>query len=96
MKGYSEIRTKRDKLGLCSVGTTLTREGDGVTNPRLRRLGVVLGLTVSALMPKAALATLATPATVPIVARIADVADVVKDGSLMYIDLHEGHFRLRV
>ena len=47
-------------------------------------------------MPKAALATLATPATVPIVARIADVADVVRDGSLMYIDLHEGHFGLRV
>ena len=64
MKGYDEIGSKRDRLGLCSVGTTLTREGDGVTNPGLRRLGAVPGLTVSALVPKAACATLATPATV--------------------------------
>ena len=67
-----------------------------VTNPGLRRLGAVPGLTVSALMPKAAHATPATPATVPTVAYIADVADVEKDESLMYIDLHEGHFGLRV
>ena len=48
MKGYNEIGSKRDRLGLYSVGTTLTREGDGVTNPGLRRLGAVPGLTVSA------------------------------------------------
>ena len=96
MKGYDEIRTKRDRLGLYSVGTILTREGDSITNPGLRRLGVVLGLTVLALVPKAALTTLATPTTVPIVVYIADVVDVVKGGSLIYIDLHEGHFRLRV
>ena len=47
-------------------------------------------------MPKAALATLAILTTVPIVAHIADVADVVKDRSLIYIDLHEGYFGLRV
>ena len=51
---------------------------------------------MSALMPEAALATLATPATVPIVAHIADVADVAKDESLMYIDLHEDRYGLRV
>ena len=51
---------------------------------------------MSALVPKAALATLATLATVPTVAYIADVVDVGKDESLMYIDLHEGHFGLRV
>ena len=96
MEGYDEIRTKRDRLGLYSVGTTLTREGDGVTNPRLRRLGVVSGLTVSALVPKAVCAILAIPATVPTVVRIADVVGVVKDKSLIYIDLHEGHFGLRV
>ena len=67
-----------------------------VTNPGLRRLGAVLGLTMSALVPKAVCATLATPATVPTIVHIADVAGVVKDKSLIYIDLHEGHFRLRV
>ena len=67
-----------------------------ITNPGLRRLGAVPGLTVSALVPKAACATLATPATVPTIAHIADVAGFVKDESLIYIDLHEGHFGLRV
>ena len=96
IKGYDKIRTKRDRLGLYSVGTILTREGDGITNPRLRRLGAVPGLIVSALVPKAALAILAIPTTVPIVVHIADVVDVVKGRSLIYIDLHEGHFGLRV
>ena len=51
---------------------------------------------MSALTPKAALATLATLATVTTVAHIADVVDVAKDKSLIYIDLHEGYFGLRV
>ena len=96
IKGYNEIRTKRDRLGLYSVGTILTREGDSITNPGLRQLSVVLGLIVSALTPKAALAILVILATVTTVAHIVDVVDVAKDKSLIYIDLHEGHFRLRV
>ena len=48
MKSYNKIGSKRDRLRLYSVGTILTREGDSVTNPRLRRLGAVLGLIISA------------------------------------------------
>ena len=51
---------------------------------------------MSALVPKVVCATLATPATVPTVVHITDVVGVVKDESLIYINLHEGHFRLRV
>ena len=51
---------------------------------------------MSALTPKAALTTLATLVTVPTVVHVVDVVNVAKDESLIYIDLHEGHYRLRV
>ena len=47
-------------------------------------------------MPKVALTTLMTLAIVPTIIYIIDVVDVTKDKSLIYIDLHEGYYGLRV